>query len=120
MIRTLQQTSKNVMRMEKKFGRAKKEDSQTMQQWISYVKTLDAQLCEAEVEITSIRIVHRILSGLPKEYDSLKYSLKTRPGLLSIEVITEHLLEAETGYEPSAHGAQARFPDRALGQKEVY
>jgi len=32
----------NMMRMEEKFGRAKKEDSQTMQQWISYVKSLGA------------------------------------------------------------------------------
>jgi len=85
----------NIMRMEEKFGRAKKEDSQTMQQWISSVKTLAAQLREAEVDITPIRVAHRILSELPKDYDTIKYSLKARLGPLSIEVVTEHLLEAE-------------------------
>ena len=85
----------NVMRLEEKFGRAKKEESQSMQQWITYVKMLGSQLQDAEVEIPPVRIAHYILSGLPKEYDSLKYSLKTRPGALTIEVVTEHLLEAE-------------------------
>jgi len=83
------------MRLEEKFGRAKKEESQSMQQWITYVKMLGSQLQDAEVEIPPVRIAHYILSGLPKEYDSLKYSLKTRPGALTIEVVTEHLLEAE-------------------------
>ena len=36
-----------------------------------------------------------ILSGLPKEYDTLKYSPKTRAGALTVDVVAEYLLEAE-------------------------
>ena len=121
------------MRLEEKFGRANKQESQTMQQWITYVKMLGSQLRDAEVEIPAVRIDHRILSGLSKEYDSLRYSLKTRPGVLTAEVVTEHLLEVEQDIvtapvrRPSWYSQEPQYqlnsltrrPDQPLGRRQL-
>ena len=46
-------------------------------------------------EVGAGRVANRILNGLGKEYQGVKYGLKARSGDLKVEVVTEHLLAAE-------------------------
>ena len=85
----------NVMRIEEVFGKAKMTPGQTMGQWIAHVKALASQLREVGVEVRAERVANRILNGLGKEYQGVKYGLKTRSGTLKVEVVTQHLLAAE-------------------------
>jgi len=85
----------NVMRIEEVFGKAKMTPGQTMGQWIAHVKGLASQLREAGVEVGAERVASRILNGLGKEYQGVKYALKTRSETLKVEIVTQHLLAAE-------------------------
>lgn len=71
------------MRLEEAFGKAKKGPKQCLQAWILHIKSLAslARLREADLEISQLRIAHRILSGLGKEYDAVTYALKARGSL---------------------------------------
>jgi len=85
----------NVMRLEEQFGRAKKKDNQTMSQWISHIKNMASQLREVGVDVSTERVTNRILNGLDKAYQSLRYSLRARAGPLKVEVVTQMLLAAD-------------------------
>jgi len=88
----------NVMRLEEAFGQARKSAQQTMEQWIGYVMALATQLNSVGVDTPDNRIAHRILNGLGKEYRELKYSLRARTGVLTVDIISQHLLAAENDY----------------------
>ena len=53
--------STNVMRLEEEFGSARKRETQTMAQWISYMKTFVAQLRGVGVTIPGSKVAIRIL-----------------------------------------------------------
>jgi len=60
------------------------------------MRSLAAQLCEVGVEVPANRVATRILNGLGQEYKELKYALRARPGNLTVELVTQHLLTAES------------------------
>ena len=84
--------STNVMRLEEEFGSARKRETQTMAQWISYMKTFVAQLRGVGVTIPGSKVAIRILNGLGEKHESMKYALQARGGELTVEVVTDHLL----------------------------
>ena len=85
----------NVMRVEELFGKARKDPKQSMSQWIAHVKGLATQLREVGIDVTTARIANRILAGLGKEFQGVKAALRARSGRLTVEVVTQHLLNAE-------------------------
>jgi len=86
----------NMMRIEEEFRRACKTAEQNMEQWIGYMRSLATQLREVGVEILANRVATCILNGLGQEYKELKYALRARPGNLTVELVTQHLLTAES------------------------
>jgi len=86
------------MRLEEAFGQARKSAQQTMEQWIGHMMVLATQLNSVGVDTPDNRIAHRILNGLGKEYSELKYSLRARTGVLTVDIVSQHLLAAENDY----------------------
>jgi len=82
----------NVMELEELFGQAKKSPDQTMDQWVGHVRALENQLRG----VTSSRLCDRILAGLGEEYNAMKAGLRARGGHLTVELVTEQLLAAES------------------------
>ena len=71
--------STNVMRLEEAFGAARKASSQTMGDWISYVKSLVSQLRVVSIVLKDSKVANWILNGLGREYESMKHALQARP-----------------------------------------
>jgi len=86
------------MRLEKAFGQARKAAQQTMEQWIGHVMAPATQLNSVGVDTYDNRIAHRILNRLGKEYRELKYSLRARTGVLTVDIVSQHLLAVENDY----------------------
>lgn len=85
----------NVMRIEETFGTARRKDDQSISEWIGLVRGLASQLREVGVEVTAERVAHSILSGAGKEYGTTKAALRARRGALSVDLVSQHLMEAE-------------------------
>jgi len=66
-----------------------------MSQWISHIKNMASQLREVGEDVSTERVSNRILNGLGKEYQGLRYGLKAGAGPLKVEVVTQMLLAAE-------------------------
>ena len=60
------------------------------------MRSLAAQLREVGVEVPANRVATHILNGLGQEYKELKYALRARPGNLTVELVTQYLLTAES------------------------
>ena len=114
--------STNVMRLEEEFGSARKQEAQSMSQWISYMKTLVAQLRGVGIVIPSNKVANRILNGLGDRHESMKYALQARGGELTVELVTDHLLswQAEADRKQCVQPTTSfRFPPMA-GQNNTH
>ena len=80
------------MRLEETLGAARKLPSQSMSEWISYVKLLVAQLRGVGVVLDDSKVANPILCGLEKEYESMRHALQARSTPLTVDGVTEHLL----------------------------
>lgn len=62
------------------FGRIRKKEGQTIEQWITQVKELANQLREMGQEVSAERVAHRIITGVGKEYEAVKVAVRARRG----------------------------------------
>jgi len=60
------------------------------------MRSLAAQLREVGVEVPANRVATHILNVLGQEYKELKYALRARPGNLTVELVTQHLVAAKS------------------------
>lgn len=82
----------NIMKLEERFGAAKKTTGMSISQWFGHVQDLASKL---RVVLPSERVANRMLNGLGPEGDNVKWTLKVRSGRLTVELVTQHLLAAE-------------------------